>query len=420
MTPLAKHAFTVGLVSLVVGLSSSRADEMRQVSLQSRVDQVQPMTGIVLWTTNEAVESASIQLEYSYLTYAAIVSEDGAYNWEPVERLLSEVSQRGHQAVLRWHDTYVGQPTGIPKSITSMDNYTTTRGKSEGKLTEFPDWSHQELRRFVLEFFTRFAERYDRDPRLAFVQVGFGLWAEYHIYDGPMQLGKTFPSKEYQAEFAKHLSTTFHQTPWMISVDAADEDSTPFAENSELLALQFGVFDDSFNHKKHAKENAPNWAVFGADRWKQSPAGGEFSFFTKVDQSKALAPRGPHGVPFEKQAADFHVSFIIGDAQPEFQPDERIRSAGLSCGYRFEITAFETSRSSSNVTIRNTGVAPIYYDAWPAVNGVRAQSSLKGLLPGETRTFRIKSGSEPETTPELKLECDRLVPGQRIQFDADL
>ena len=28
-----------------------------------------------------------------------------------------------------------------------------------------------------------FAARYDDDPRIAFLQVGFGLWGEYHIYD---------------------------------------------------------------------------------------------------------------------------------------------------------------------------------------------------------------------------------------------
>ena len=36
---------------------------------------------------------------------------------------------------------------------------------------------YPELKRFVKEFHTRFSARYDHDPRLAFVQTGFGLWA---------------------------------------------------------------------------------------------------------------------------------------------------------------------------------------------------------------------------------------------------
>nr|MCU0709910.1 hypothetical protein [Pirellula sp.] len=60
---------------------------------------------------------------------------------------------------------------------------------------------------------------------------------------------------------------------------------------------------------------------------------------------------------------------------------------------------------------------PIYYDAFPTVNGVRSEQSLKGLLPGERKLFEIEAGGE---SPTLSIECDRLVPGQKIEFDADL
>src|SRR5690606_37133113 len=134
------------------------------------------------------------------------------------------------------------------------------------------------------------------------VQTGFGLWAEFHIYDGPMELGKTFPDKAFQAEFVRHLAVVLRETPWMISVDAAKEKRTPFAGDPTLIALPFGVFDDSFNHANHAKWNEPNWNRLGRDRWQKAPAGGEFSFFEKRDHEEALAPKGPHGVAFEDHA----------------------------------------------------------------------------------------------------------------------
>ncbi len=390
--------------------------ELRPVALKSKVTSVQPMTGIVLWATNPQVAKAPIQLEYSYVRYDEVVQEKGKYDWSRVDRLLDEIASRKHQAILRWHDTYVGKPTRVPAYIKAMKDYRETTAKSEKKLTGFPDWSHPEWRRFVLEFFDRFSQRYDCDPRLAFVQVGFGLWAEYHIYDGPMQLGKTFPSREFQAEFAQHLSRCFRQTPWMISVDAAG-DHAPFASQKKLLDLPFGVFDDSFNHKRHKEENEPNWIRLGRDRWKIAPAGGEFSFFEPRDQKEALAAKGPHGIPFEQHAARFHLSWIIGDDQPRVQSFDRIRQAGMACGYRFQITRFETSNTRSLVVVKNTGIAPIYQDAFPAVNGIRAKTSLKGLLPGESRRFEIAAGG---SSPKLTLEADRLVRGQRIEFDADL
>jgi hypothetical protein len=287
---------------------------------------------------------------------------------------------------------------------------------SEKKQTGFPDWSNHEWKAFVLEFYTRFAEKYDADPRLAFVQVGFGLWAEYHIYDGPMKLGQTFPDKEFQRQFTKHLAAQFRETPWMISVDAAG-DHTPFATDNMLLELHFGLFDDSFNHKRHKEENEPNWRIFGADRWKYSPAGGEFSFFARKDQKEALSPNGPYGIPFREQAAKYHISFIVGDDQSRFQSSDVLRNAGLACGYRFTVKRFLASTIASELEIENTGIAPIYYDAFPAVDGVRSETTLKGLLPGESRRFRMASGG---AAPVVTIGCDRLVSGQTIEFEADL
>jgi len=390
---------------------------MKPIAIQSKIQSVQPMTGIVLWSTNEAVGSVPIQLEYSYLTYSKIVAKPGEYDWSSLDQLLEKVAARGHQVIVRFHDTYIGEKTGVPKYITELAGYETTKAKSEKKDTEFPDWSHPELRRFVLEFFERFSQRYDRDPRIAFVQVGFGLWAEYHIYDGPMKLGKTFPSKEFQIEFVQHLSKVLVQTPWMISVDAADDSRSPFAGNESLLKIPFGLFDDSFNHKAHSKENEPNWIELGMNRWQRAPTGGEFSFFQKLDQTKALADNGPHGISFEKQAAKFHVSFMIGDDQPRFQSSDRIRVASLATGYRFRITAFESGAKRSRIAVENGGIAPIYYDAFVAVNGVRCSDSLKGLVPGVMKVLDVESGGDK---PRLSIECDRLVKGQQIEFEADL
>lgn len=403
-----------GLAACWALTSAARADDLRPIPLKSEVREVQPMTGIVLWTTNEAARTAPIQLEFNYFPYADVIKGKDEYDWGVVDRLLEQVAARKHQAIVRFYDTYVGKPSGVPDYIRKLPDYRGVDALSEKKKTGFSDWSHPELQRAVTEFFRRFAERYDRDPRLAFLEVGFGLWSEYHIYDGPMTMGGTFPSFDYQRKFARDMAETFHQTPWMISVDAAQEQA-PFAGDTELLALPFGLFDDSFNHAKHAEVNEPNWVALGLDRWKVAPTGGEFSFYEPKDQKEALAPKGPHGVPFEDHAAKFHITFMLGDAQPRHQKPERIRAAGQACGYRFRVLEFKGSDSRSVVTIENRGIAPIYHDAYPAVGGVRSAVSLKGLLPGESRAFPIEAAGR-----ELTIESDRLVPGQQIEFDADL
>lgn len=93
-----------------------------------------------------------------------------------------------------------------------------------------------------------------------------------------------------------------------------------------------------------------------------------------------------------------------------------IQHRGLACGYRFRVKRFAASPSASEVVIENVGIAPIYHPAFPAVNGVRSKESLKGLLPGDSMLFKIAAGGEK---PELTIESDRLVAGQRIEYETE-
>lgn len=406
--------FAIGLTLFAASkCGSAVADDFRKIELPAPRLQVEPMTGLVLWSTNAQVTTAPIQLEFEYIAYSDVIRGEKTYDFSVIDRKLEAIANRKHQAILRFYDTYVGKESGVPKYIREMPGYKDVIARSEGKRTGFPDWSHPAWQACVLDFFEAFGNRYDRDARIAYLQVGFGLWSEYHIYDGPMKMGETFPSKAYQTKFLKHLSQCFIETPWMISVDAADNTRTPIEGSVELEALRFGLFDDSFNHKKHAEENEPNWKILGHNRWKQNPIGGEFSFFETIDQSKALSPNGPHGISCEAQVAKFHVSFLIGDDQPKFQKRERIQSAGMAMGYRFLIHNLETNGKLVRGEVENVGVAPIYYDAYPSWNGNQSERSLKGLLPTERLRFEIES-SEQNGTFEIK--CNRLVTGQAIGF----
>lgn len=94
-------------------ISIASAQSMRNLPLQSKVETVQPMTGIVLWSSNPQAAVAPIQLEFSYLRYRDVFDHVGRYDWRPVDQLLDQIASRGHQAILRWHDTYVGKPTSF-------------------------------------------------------------------------------------------------------------------------------------------------------------------------------------------------------------------------------------------------------------------------------------------------------------------
>ena len=395
--------------------------DFERVPLKSEIQNVQPMTGIVLWNTHSKIKSVkdNIQLEYSYMLYNDVCKAKDVFDWTPMDRLLEQVASRGHQLVVRFRYSYVGQKCSVPDYIKEWPGYEETVGKSEGRTTYFPDWRCEELQRFHLEFHKRFAERYDNDPRLAFVQTGFGLWAEYHIYDGPCKIGRTFPSKEFQAKFFKEMETYFKNTTWSISIDAADSFYSPLKAQPELMNVRFGNFDDSFMHETHHEYNRDCWLFFGEDRYKIAPRGGEFSYYTDYDQKHCLDVEGMYGRVFEDEAAKYHMTYIIGNDQPGYQTMDRIKEASMSMGYKFEIKDYRVKGNEAVVLIANIGVAPIYRDAYVSVAGVNGEYSLKALMPGEEVWISFKgSGISADAKPEIV--CEHLVPGQKIEYKANV
>ena len=391
-----------------------------RVALHSTITGVQPMTGLVLWKDSGSRTKDYVQLEFSYMLYSDVCKEKDVFDWTPMDNLLADVASRGHQAVVRFRYTYVGKSCAVPDYIKALPEYEETKGKSEGSTTYFPDWRCEELQRFHMEFHRRFAERYDKDPRLAFVETGFGLWAEYHIYDGPCVIGKTFPSHDFQAQFLPKMDEWFQDTPWMISIDAADSKYAPFHKKKELLDLRFGNFDDSFMCEDWSGYNYSSWKFFGEERYKKAPLGGEFSYYSNYDQKHCLDAAGMYGRVFEDQVALVHMTFIIGNDQPGKQTGERLKEASMSMGYRFEIRDYYVEEGkAASVLVANVGVAPIYRDAFVAVEGVRGDYNLRNLMPGQEEMVTIPC--EAVTTASVPtIECDHLVPGQKIEYQADI
>ena len=88
-------------------------------------------------------------------------------------------------------------------------------------------------------------------------------------------------------------------------------------------------------------------------------------------------------------------------------------------GYRFEIRDFCVNPGkSASVLIANVGVAPIYRDAWVAVEGVRGSFNLRGLMPGESTWVQIECNASSSSKPAI--ECDHLVKGQKIEYQASV
>lgn len=435
---------------VLLGISAFSIMADTEVVLRSEVSVTQPMTGLVLWPDQakalDSTHGKSIQLEFAYCLPCKVVTgcdDDGSirYDWTWFDNILNDVASRGHQLIARFRYEYPDSKdvdgktagmTAVPQYIKDRDDYHETYNKVKGDgPTYYADWSNSELQRFTKQFYTDFAERYAGDPRLAFLEVGFGHWSEYHIYGTKLHLGKNFPSKEYQKEFFNHMAETMTSIPWGVSIDASDDEYSPVADDKALMSLTFGCFDDSFMHKEHEigsgdGYNEECWnAIGGATRWQTGFAGGEVSYYTDNDQKNFLNPAGMYGHTWEEQAAKYHITFMIANDAPEgkYGTGERFKSASMAAGYHFVVKQCTTDGNTTRLLVTNTGVAPLYRDAYFAIDGVRSDTSLRGLLPGEEKWIDVPRGLQlnPDNTSVTKpaIESDFILPYQEIQYDAN-
>lgn len=407
---------------------------LTSVNLSAHITHVQPMTGLVLWPSinTSGKYKDVISLEYSYCLPCRVVTgkvgDQVQYDWSYFEDILNGISSRGHQAIVRFRYEYPNSKevdgtkgsTAVPQYIKDLPDYNETYSANPGGdgPTYYADWSNSELMWFTKQFYTDFAAKYNNDPRIAFVEVGFGHWSEYHIYGTTLRLGTNFPSHAYQKEFLMHVDQVLN-LPWAISIDASDRSYTPIVKTPELMALSFGLFDDSFMHADHEGDyNEECWNAIGqGTRWQRGVCGGEISYYTSFDQRNFLNPKGMYGHTWEEQAAKYHISFMISNDAPNttYGTPERFKEAALASGYRFQINKCLTSDSLTAVYVTNAGVAPIYYDAFVAIGEQRAEESLRNLMPGKTMRLTIPCTLSQQS--DLHIVCDHLLNSQSIEYE---
>lgn len=397
-----------------------------------QIDQTpRPLKGIVLWHDTARAHpelNASISLEFAYMLPNDVARAQGDWDWSAVEGLLDDIRSRGHQAILRFHYVYPGGKTdgvrgatAVPAFIKSRDDYheTFARNPNGDGPTYYADWSCNALEDFTLDFYRAFAARYDQDPRLAFLEVGFGHWAEYHTCGTPTVPGRNFPTKSFQETFIRTVTSMFAETPVLVSIDAQDPAWSPLADDPVLRDLGFGLFDDSFMHRCHDLVSGDGynercWQRFPG-QWKVGPCGGEISYYAKRDQREFLNPKGLYGVTWAAAAAKYHMTFVIANdcLEGPYATAARIAEAGRECGWRLSLTQPKTDGRSSIVNVTNVGVAPVYHDIRVRLGGETSSDSLKGLLPGGTRAFVFApSNATPELTSRKLLKPIAFSAGQ--------
>ena len=430
--------FSYLLISMIM-LVSPCVDAMEldfaAVEVNRTITSVQPMTGLVLWSGHDQMDkyASVITLEFAYCLPCKVVigKKDGKiqYDWSYLEKILNDIASRNHQGVIRFRyenpgNKEVGETgaTAVPQYIKDLSDYNETSNNAEGQKTYYADWTNDELKWFTKQFITDFNARYKDDPRIAVIQLGFGHWSEGHIYGTDLKLGVNFPSKAYQKEYFMHVANTL-EIPWGMSIDGGDSYYSPVAEDEDLLALSFGVFDDSFMHEGHELASGSGWNEMCWDgvgkeyRWIKGICGGEISYYTSNDQKNFLNPNGMYGWTWENASAKYHISYMLANNAPgsKHATVDRFREAGIASGYKFRVSDCRTNGTETRLVVSNQGIAPIYRDAYFAIGDTQSEVSLRGLLPGKGMEIVIPIGLS--NSDDLQIVSPYILPTQEIEFE---
>ena len=367
-----------------------------------------PLKGLVPYAGDNR-EKFPHSMEFRYVPLGELMSGMTTFNWEPLEELLNDVASRGHQAVFRVWMVYPGKDKGIPTflikeglKVTTWLNENTAPFPPEKVHT--PDYDDPRLRQALRNFIAAMGEKYDGDPRLGFITAGLlGTWGEWHEYPRV----DLFASKETQAEVLNAYSAAFRITPVLLRYPTGD-DHRRYTKNADR---PFGYHDDSFAWATlDTGREADDWFYMqllkaaGPEamlKWKTHPIGGEIrpELWGEIFDDKVTHRQAQN---FDQCVQETHASWLMDTGMvKEKQSATRIKNASRAVqrmGYEFHVMQATVSREADKthlaVQLRNTGVAPFYYD-WKIVVAAIDRSGtvikewptewkIAGLLPGES------------------------------------
>ncbi len=353
-------------------------------------------------------------MEWAYIPWRQLQRGEGEFTWQPLEELLDEIAGRGHQAAFRIYADYPNTPSALPEFLAGVARHEYTDfDNGRDAISLAPDYDDPRLVRAMLRAIAALGSRYDGDPRVGFITVGFiGFWGEWHTYRPSCQCDQWMPSRKTQRAVLQAFDRAFEYTRLLVRYPDVG-----------WRGDDVGFHDDSFAYHTTGPED---WMFVSRMRsagtlrqWRREPIGGELR--PQVQACTFSLPAcNPAGQDFAGSVEATHASWLID--YHAFAPGHtgadraRAEAGARRLGYDLFVSAVKlkdiNARDALRVEIRmqNRGVAPFYYD-WPVWIGVADED---GQVVATFRTgwklARVVDPNEDETF-RMKLKKHTLRPG---------
>ncbi len=370
-----------------------------------------------------------------YQRWDKLNPERGIYNWTDLDNLLDECQKHGMTYTLRVFP--YSSSKGVSKNFTVETDYDMTpqwvysQGARKSYATlpvngnvytlAVPVWDDPIYLQAHKDFAAALAVKYDGDPRVEYIDIRpFGNWGEWHVSHFE---GTQMPSVEIQKDMLTYYASIFHKTLLVLPSSGAGEVyehalslgiakrddgliATPKREYTLVQAYEANVPTIGENLSTYVTmlgySDAPGgYSKWTLDRWKNVIKEGHLTYYV-LDQDS--------------------------DAGHRFYSDNKVHVDSMTkvLGYNFRITEAEMlatteskfTTNTLNITVKNTGVAPCFFDAYMVAEFVDKNGSVLGQL-GETifipkGTFKDEMVKEFEFSNTINAKQTNLATQQGV------
>lgn len=282
-------------------------------------------------------------------------------DWAPHLKLGRRIGIR-----LRTADPFSDTPVDIPQWL--VDRGVTLRPyRLDGGEGQAPDWNNPKFQDEHTRLIKRLGEKYNRDPRVAWIDIGsYGFWGEWHVYKHP-DLAATDDAKRQMIDSFRNAFPDK-----CLTLPAMDHDASRYAVDRDigLRANYIGSDEDNKSFLDSLTRIDPD---LPETLFHTGLCGGEFS--GGDDGARATvadAGRFQATLDFIQKA---HLSFLGPTGghllHPPADHRDRLEAIARRLGYRFRFSQFSHPEQvrigdtlPCRLVLRNDGVA-VFPHPWP-------------------------------------------------------
>jgi len=347
-------------------------------------------------------------LEYSYVAWKDIQTDVNVFTWTSLDATLADAASRHHQLIFRVYADFPDLGYGVPAFLSNIVTHPYNDWSNGTHATSVsPDYENPAVVRAMTNTIRALGARYDGDPRLAFVAVGFlGFWGEWHTWRPSCSCNPWMASPHTQRAVLDAFTEAFHRTKLVMRYPDVG-----------WSGQKIGFHDDQFSDQTI---DPPDWMFLGrmktaraTRQWRTQSIGGEiepirqwcaFSRPTCLAQSYDESVDLTHASWLMNHYA-FATGYLDGDRQRAFDAARRL-------GYELFVSAVDlpatvVDRLHVVIRIQNRGVAPFPYD-WKVQLAARNSNGV--IIAAYDTDWRltkiIDRGVDMEWTDERQVQLE--------------